>query len=96
MASTIQQRPGSSHLTGSVYLITSDGRILNLPIPSASRRDPLNFSLKRRALAILAIWFFTVVGSILAQGASLTINGLHEEFSAEVMLPRYCFSDRMH
>lgn len=90
MASTIQSNRESSYLNGSVYLITSDGRILNLPIPSPSRRDPLNWNLKKRALAILSIWFFTFVGAILVQGASLAMNGLRDEFSFEVMLPFYC------
>ena len=84
MVPTIQSKHESCDFSGSVYLITSDGRILDLPIPSASPHDPLNWSLKRRALASFAIGFFSFVG--------LAVNGLQEEFSFKVMLPRRYYS----
>lgn len=80
----------SFDLSGSVYLVTSDGRILNLPIPSESPCDPLNWSSKKRALVLLAIGVFSFVGLALVQGASLMMNGLSAEFSVEVRILSYC------
>lgn len=92
MVLTIQSKHESYDFSSSVYLITSDGRILDLPIPSTSCHDPLNWSLKRRALASLAIGFFSFVGLVLVLGPNLAVNGLQEDFSSEVMLPRRYFS----
>jgi hypothetical protein len=94
MVPTIQSKHESCDLSGSVYLITSDGRILDLPIPSTSCHDPLNWSLKRRALASLAIGFFSFVGLVLVLGPNLAVAGLQEEFSFEVTLPQCYYSQR--
>jgi hypothetical protein len=94
MIPAIQTKHESCDLSGSVYLIASDGRILDLPIPSASHHDPLNWSLKRRALASLAIGFFSFVGLVLVLGPNLAANGLREEFSFKVMLPPLHYSQQ--
>ena len=74
----------SSVRSGSVYLISSDGKILYLPIPSDSRHDPLNFSKRKRALALFSIGLFSWIGLTLPQGAGLAINGLEAEFGRTV------------
>lgn len=82
-----QSKHDSSLLPGSVFIIASDGSVLNLPIPSTLPNDPLNWSFKKRALALTAVGIFSSVGAALSQGASLLMNGLSEEFGpAEVML----------
>ena len=80
----------SRDLSGSVYLITSDGRMLSLPIPTKSRRDPLNWSTKKRAGAFTALIFFAVNGLLLVQVPSLTFHGLRADYGPEVRiwLPR--------
>jgi len=88
MVPTIQSKHESCDFSGSVYLITSDGRILDLPIPSTSPHDPLNWSLKRRALSSFAIGFFSFVGLVAVLGPNLAMNGLQEEFGSRVMLLR--------
>jgi hypothetical protein len=70
----------------SVYLITSDGRTLELPIPSRSLNDPLRWSLLKRATVMGVISLFTVVGLILVQGTSLLLFALENEYSPEVRL----------
>ncbi|KAF2183700.1 MFS general substrate transporter [Zopfia rhizophila CBS 207.26] len=77
----------SFNLSGSVFLITSDGRTLNLPIPSESPCDPLNWSSKKRALALLSIGLYSYVGLVVTQGASLTAKGLAQEFPYEQTKP---------
>jgi hypothetical protein len=76
----------SRDLSGSVYLITSDGRMLSLPIPTKSRRDPLNWSTKKRAGAFTTVIFFAVNGLLLVQAPSLMFHGLREEYGSEVRI----------
>lgn len=84
MNAAVVTDPPSRDLSGSVYLITSNGRILNLPIPTRSPRDPLNWSTRKRLLAFTTILFFAITGLLLVQAPSLMFNGLGKEFSAEV------------
>jgi len=78
----------SRDFSGSVFLISSDGRMLKLPIPTSSSRDPLNWSKMKRARAFFAIFFFSIMGLVLVQGPSLMFVPLSEEFSEEVILYR--------
>lgn len=71
-------------LAGSVFLITSDGKTLSLPVPSQSPHDPLNWTWRKRAVALFPIVLFSILGLVLTQGASLNYIGLSKEFSAEV------------
>jgi hypothetical protein len=73
----------------SVYLITSDGRTLELPIPSRSSNDPLRWSLLKRATVMGVISVFTVVGLVLVQGTSLLLFELENEYSPEVCISSY-------
>ncbi|TVY81185.1 putative MFS-type transporter [Lachnellula suecica] len=74
--------PGNRPNQGSVYLITSDGRTLSLPIPSDSLNDPLRWSLLRRSLALASMSMFTVVSLIIVQGTSLFLGQLGNEYSS--------------
>ena len=74
----------SSARSGTVFLITSDGKILSLPIPSRTRHDPLNWSVRKRTLALLSIGLYSWIGSVLPQGAGLVTNGLELEFAGKV------------
>ena len=74
----------SHDFSGSVFIISSDGRMLKLPIPTRSSRDPLNWSKMKRARAFFAIFFFSIVGLVLVQGPSLMFAPLGKEFSDEV------------
>lgn len=71
----------------SVYLITSDGRTLELPIPSRSPNDPLRWSLLKRITVMGVISLFTIVGLILVQGTSLLLLALENEYSPESIKP---------
>jgi hypothetical protein len=86
MTPTILSEHAFCDLSGSVYLISSDGRMLSLPIPTRSTRDPLNWSTNKRARALLALIFFAVVGLVQVQGPSLMLNELAKEYSAEVWI----------
>ncbi len=69
---------------GSVYLIASDGRTLELPIPSNSAKDPLRWTSLKRFLALTAMSLFTVIGLVAVQGTGLLLPALDKEYAAEV------------
>lgn len=71
-------------LSGSVYIVSSDGKIIRLPIPSRSPRDPLNWGPMKRALAFLAVAWYSVVSLVLMQGASLLFAGIRTDFGPQV------------
>jgi hypothetical protein len=83
-ASFVLPRPQSGDLSGSVYLIAANGRMLNLPMPSTSPRDPLNWSFDKRVRAFASMIFFTVVALAEVQGPSLMLAGLSQEYASEV------------
>jgi hypothetical protein len=77
----------SCDLSGSVFLIGNNG-VISLPMPSRSPRDPLNWSQWKRGMAFFALGWFSVVGLVLVQGASLMFGGLMTEFTPMVCLCR--------
>jgi len=85
MAGSItQSKHASWDLASSVFLITSDGRTLSLPIPSKSHRDPLNWSKRKRAGALFSLMLFSVIGLTMVQGPSLMYEPLWAEFGDQV------------
>jgi hypothetical protein len=71
-------------LSGSVFVITSDGRTLRLPIPSPSPSDPLNWSLQKPVSALASLFFFAIVGLTQMQGAGVLLVALEDEYAADV------------
>lgn len=69
-----------SGLQGSVFLVAADGSVLNLPIPSRSARDPLNWSARKRAGALIALLFNAIIILVLIQVASVLLKPLAMEF----------------
>lgn len=78
--------PVSDDLAGSIFLITSDGKTLKLPMPSNSPNDPLNWSLRKRILALSVITLYSIVSLMETQAASLLYRPLAAEFNAGVSL----------
>ena len=71
-------------LAGSVYLISSDGKLLNLPIPSKSPWDPLNWSRTKRAGVVATEVYFSVIALVSVQVPGPMFNAFLEEFSEQV------------
>ena len=88
----------STDLSGSVFLISSDGDILKLPMPSNSPRDPLNWSKKRRFLAINCLTIFAGLGLTIVEAPSLLFLKFYAEFlelaSVFLFIGRQAYSDR--
>lgn len=78
-------RRDSSNFPGSVFLIAGDGRILQLPMPSNSPRDPLSWSPATRFTTIGVLVFFSFVAMLNVQAASLIYGPLSKEFDDEVL-----------
>ena len=58
-------RYNEADLPGTVYLISSNGKMLRLPIPSNSPNDPLGWSNKKRLLAKISLMIFYIAGMVL-------------------------------
>lgn len=81
---TKHRKHESYHLSGSVYLITSAGKTLNLPVPSGSPADPLNWTAWKRSGAIIAIACFWTASLTVVQAASLLHRDIFSEFKGQV------------
>ncbi|KAH9224888.1 major facilitator superfamily transporter, partial [Leptodontidium sp. 2 PMI_412] len=87
MSTNLSSKRDSSQIPGTVYLITSNGEVLRLPIPSNSPQDPLNWGMKKRALAFLALASLGSTSLIVVQGASSMFSSLSKEFTLEDTYP---------
>lgn len=74
----------SADLSGSVFLISADGRMLKLPIPARSYRDPLNWSTKKRLWALISITAFATIGLVVVEVPTLMIAQLTVDFPPSV------------
>jgi hypothetical protein len=80
-----QRRKHESYsLSGSVFLITGNGKTLNLPAPSASPADPLGWSKWKRAGAFLAVAWFSIVALAVAQAAGIFMRVISRDFNVDV------------
>ncbi|EJT72450.1 hypothetical protein GGTG_09316 [Gaeumannomyces tritici R3-111a-1] len=64
---------------GSVYLVSGDGHLLSLPIPSSSPHDPLGWSLLKRCRIISLITAMAAIGVAVQQFPSLIVRALIKE-----------------
>ncbi|PVH79004.1 major facilitator superfamily transporter [Cadophora sp. DSE1049] len=80
----LRPRYESCDFSGSVFIISSEGKILNLPIPTKSAQDPLNWSKWKQARAFLALYVFAISADVLTQGSSYLVDQFRSEFSLPV------------
>jgi hypothetical protein len=83
-AGPVRRKRESYNLSGSIFLITSSGKILNLPVPSESPADPLNWGRWKTAGAIIAVVWYSVVSLPVVQAASMVYHGILVEFHDRV------------
>ena len=83
-SSLVASKHRSMDLAGSVYLISSDGKLLKLPIPSTSPWDPLNWSLTKRAGVVATVVYFSVIALLSVQVPGPMFNAFLKEFSEKV------------
>jgi hypothetical protein len=81
--STITKRE-SLPTAGSVFFVSSAGRVLKLPIPSKSYRDPLTWSWSKRFLAFFALQSLSIAVSFELNLPGLLIEAIRHEFKDEV------------
>ncbi|GKU21071.1 unnamed protein product [Fusarium langsethiae] len=89
--------PSSSSLTvakreslptaGSVFFVSSNGRVLRLPIPSRSYRDPLTWSWTKRLLAFCALQTLSISASFALNLPGLLIRAITDEFKNKETAP---------
>lgn len=86
----LRRKRESYNLSGSVFLIASDGRTLNLPVPSSSPADPLGWRGWKKAGALLAVYWYSIVSLTVAQAASMTFAGISAEFEVKCVAKLTC------
>lgn len=82
--STIKKKRESYDLSGSVFLISKEGKTIDLPIPSNSRHDPLNWSAWKTGSAMVAVGWYSATSLTAVQAVSLMLKGIAPDFSKEV------------
>ncbi|RGP74468.1 mfs general substrate transporter [Fusarium longipes] len=65
---------------GSVFFVSSNGRVLRLPIPSRSYRDPLTWSWTKRFLAFCSLEMLSIAASFALNLPGLLIGAIEHEF----------------
>lgn len=83
-AETVRRKHESYNLSGSIFLVTSSGMTLNLPVPSESPADPLNWSRWKTAGAITAVACYSIISLTVVQAASMVHHGILVEFGGSV------------
>lgn len=84
IAENTRDKHESYNLTGSIFLVTSAGKTLNLPVPSASPADPLTWSRWKTSGAIVAVAWYSAVSLTAIQAASQLSHGISVEFHGQV------------
>lgn len=87
-AETARRKHESYNLSGSIFLLTSSGITLNLPVPSESPEDPLNWNRWKTTGAIAAVAWYSIVSLTAVQAASMVYHGISVEFDGQVYAPR--------
>ncbi|KAH7141102.1 major facilitator superfamily domain-containing protein [Dactylonectria macrodidyma] len=87
VSSPAPQKPTPVDISGSVFFISSSGRVLQLPIPSNSARDPLRWSRKKRWGAFMALQFYSVVSSFELITPGFLAQAMNHEFDPETIKP---------
>ncbi|KAM0431358.1 hypothetical protein ACHAPT_005334 [Fusarium lateritium] len=82
-----QSNRDSLHAAGSVFFVSSAGRVLKLPIPSNSHRDPLTWRPSKRALAFIALQFYSIVASFEVNLPGLLMLAIKDDFGDENTQP---------
>ncbi|KAF3043911.1 hypothetical protein E8E11_001205 [Didymella keratinophila] len=80
---SIRRKRESYNLSGSIFLVTSSGKTLSLPVPSESPADPLNWGRWKTTSAIIAVAFYSTVSLPVVQAASLVYHGILMEFDGQ-------------
>ncbi|KAF1920270.1 major facilitator superfamily domain-containing protein [Ampelomyces quisqualis] len=83
-----QRRKHESYtLTGSVFLIASNGETLKLPAPSSSPADPLSWGRWKRAGVFLTVTLFSIVSLVVAQTVGLFLRVISRDLGIDNIAP---------
>lgn len=83
-AETARRKRESYNLSGSIFLVTSSGKTLNLPVPSESPADPLNWGRWKTIGAITAVAWYSCVSLPVVQATSMVCNAIQADFHGQV------------
>ena len=88
---TIRRKHESYNLSGSIFLVTSSGTTLSLPVPSQSPNDPLNWSQWKTGGAIIATAWYSIASLTVVQGASMVYHGILVQFDGQVSVLHFSY-----
>ena len=84
MASVLEESPYGSSISTSVFLITSDGKTLQLPIPSSSPKDPLNWHPAKRRIVLGNVFFFAMLAVVQLQSLGVLVPVMAIDYLPQV------------
>ena len=84
VSTSVRAKHESYDLSGSVFLITGDGRKIDLPVPSESKADPLNWGRWKTAGAMGSLWWYSVVSLTAVQAATMMLKEILNDYKEEV------------
>ncbi|KAF2448542.1 MFS general substrate transporter [Karstenula rhodostoma CBS 690.94] len=84
---TTKRKHESYDLSGSVFLISREGKTLDLPIPSNSQHDPLNWSSWKIGAAMVAVGWYSATALTAVQAVSLMMDGIVPDYTEEMTAP---------
>ncbi|KAH7360469.1 major facilitator superfamily transporter [Rhexocercosporidium sp. MPI-PUGE-AT-0058] len=73
MSSILEEPAYGTSISTSVFLITSDGKTLRLPIPSSSPKDPLNWHPVKRRMILGNVFFFAMLAVLQLQSLGVLV-----------------------
>ncbi|RMZ71981.1 HOL1 (member of major facilitator superfamily) [Pyrenophora seminiperda CCB06] len=83
-----QQQPSSSsknnhHITGNALLVSNDGAVRRIPVPSSDPNDPLNFSPWEKNGIIFCCCWFSIMGLSIASGLGAILSVFFELYGKQ-------------
>lgn len=84
MSSVVEGPCYGTSISTSVFLITSDGRTLRLPIPSSSPKDPLNWDAAKRRLVLGNLFFFAMLAVMQLQSLGVLVPVMAIDYLPQV------------
>jgi hypothetical protein len=77
----------NTHVEGNALLISKDGTIRKIPVPSNNPNDPLNFRPWEKAGLIFCCCWFSIMGLAIASGLGAILNVFFEIYIPQGYTP---------
>ena len=72
-----------AHIEGNALLVSKDGEIRKIPVPSSDPNDPLNFRPWEKYAVVFCCCWFSIMGLSMASGLGAIINVFFELYGPQ-------------